>query len=39
MNLARFRRITAALTQARNRSGNARALTLSRASTPVRRPV
>ena len=34
MNLARFRRITAALTQARNRSGNARALPPSRASTP-----
>ena len=32
MNLARFRRIMAALTQARNRSG--RALTASRASTP-----
>lgn len=32
MNLARFRRITAALTQARNGSG--RALTSSRASTP-----
>lgn len=32
MNLARFRRITAALTQARN--GSARALPASRASTP-----
>lgn len=32
MNLARFRRITAALTQARN--GNGRALTPSRASSP-----